>query len=72
MVATPAVGNLIRENELEQMRSLLQTGRKLGMCTMNQAFADLHLKEMVSWEEIKRRSPDPEELSNLTRGATQP
>ena len=69
MVATPAVGNMIRENELEQLRSVLQTGRKLGMCTMNQSFADLHLKEIVTWEEVYRRSPDPEELSNLVKSA---
>ncbi|MBI3318443.1 MAG: type IV pilus twitching motility protein PilT [Candidatus Omnitrophica bacterium] len=65
MAVPPAVGNLIRENQLHQLRSTLQTGRKYGMCTMNQALADLYSKGLVSWEEIARRSTDLEELAHL-------
>ncbi len=70
MPVTPSVGNLIRENELEQLRSVIQTGRKFGMWTMNQSYTELYLKQLVTWEEIRRRSPDAEELSSLIRAAS--
>ena len=69
MAATPSVGNLIRENQLQQLRSALQTGRKSGMCTMNHSFAELFENGLVSWEEIARRSSDVEELTNLVKSA---
>lgn len=34
MLGTPAVRNLIRENKIPQLQSLIQTGSKLGMVTM--------------------------------------
>ena len=67
MVATPSVGNLIRENQLHQLRTILQTSRKSGMHTMNHSFLELFAKGLVTWEEIARRSTDLEELSNLAK-----
>ena len=69
MAATPSVGNLIRENQLQQLRSALQTGRKSGMCTMNHSFAELFESGLVTWEEIARRSSDVEELTTLVKSA---
>ena len=69
MAATPSVGNLIRENQLQQLRSALQTGRKSGMCTMNHSFVELFENELVTWEEIARRSSDVEELTHLVKSA---
>lgn len=69
MAATSSVGNLIRENQLQQLRSALQTGRKSGMCTMNHSFAELFENGLVTWEEIARRSSDIEELTNLVKSA---
>ena len=42
MVGTPAIRNLIREAKVAQMYSAIQTGRKVGMQTLDQ-----NLKEMV-------------------------
>ena len=69
MAATASVGNLIRENQLQQLRSALQTGRRSGMCTMNHSFAELFGRGLVAWEEIARRSSDTEELTNLVKSA---
>ena len=69
MTATASVSNLIRENQLQQLRSAIQTGRRSGMCTMNHSYAELFQKGLVTWEEITRRSADPEELSNLVKSA---
>jgi twitching motility protein PilT len=41
MLAAPAVSNLIREGKTFQLPSVLQTSRKLGMVTMNDALIDL-------------------------------
>ena len=67
MACTPSVGNLIRENQLHQVRTFLQTGRKMGMCTMNHSLADLYTKGLVSWDEIARRTTDAQELSTLVK-----
>ncbi len=68
---TPSVSSLIRENELHQLRSLLQTGRQYGMCTMNQSLANLYAQELVSWEEIVCRTSDPQDLASLVKSPQQ-
>jgi twitching motility protein PilT len=65
MVATPAVRALIREGKTHQLYSVIQTGQRDGMRTMNQALADLFLKHEITYEEAVARSLDPEELMRL-------
>ncbi|MEN3013976.1 MAG: type IV pilus twitching motility protein PilT [Endomicrobiia bacterium] len=65
LVATPAVRNLIREGKPEQIFTLIQTGAKFGMQTMNQALADLYQRRLISLEEAISASSDPEELKKL-------
>lgn len=67
MVSTPSVGNLIRENQLQQLKTVLQTGRRDGMQTMNASLMELFQQGLVTWDEIARRSTDPEELNNLAQ-----
>jgi twitching motility protein PilT len=43
MVCTPAIRNLIRENKIPQIFSAIQTGRAMGMRTMDQ-----HIEELVA------------------------
>ncbi|MBF0099238.1 MAG: type IV pilus twitching motility protein PilT [Magnetococcales bacterium] len=50
MVATPAIRNLIRENKIAQMYSAIQTGRKLGMQTLEQSLQELIATGAVSRE----------------------
>src|SRR5215510_5784279 len=46
MVPTPAIRNLIREDKIHQIYSAMQTGQeKMGMQTMNQSLATLHMKK---------------------------
>ena len=71
MRVTPAIGALIRENHLHQIRSVIQTGKQHGMVTLNQSMADLYTAGVVSWEEIARRSPDVIELKSLTQSKPQ-
>jgi twitching motility protein PilT len=65
MVATPAVRNLIREEKVHQIYSLLQAGSKYGMQTMNQALADLVRRRLITREHALNRSTVPDELVQL-------
>ena len=58
MVATPAISNLIREGKTFQLDSILQTGRKEGMVSMDQALATLVEKKLISLEEAMKHSKD--------------
>jgi len=67
MTMIPGVQNLIRENQVHQIYSLIQTGRKYGMCTMNQSLAELVLSNTVSMDEALKHTMDEEELITLVR-----
>lgn len=63
MLPNPAIRNLIREDKIHQVYSMMQTGQsKFGMQTMNQSLYDLHSKGLISYEEAVGRSFLPEEL----------
>jgi twitching motility protein PilT len=53
MLGTPAVRNLIREGKVPQLYSLIQMGRKLGMCTMKDSIYQLHKDGVVSEETVR-------------------
>jgi len=65
LLASPGVRALIREGKAHQIYSLIQTGQRDGMRTMNQSLAELYLKREISYEEALARSHDPEELLRL-------
>jgi len=47
MIASPAVRNLIREGKTFQIPSMLQTGKKYGMQTLDDAIMDLLKKKII-------------------------
>lgn len=65
MIATPAVRNLIRENKIHQIYTLIQAGRHEGMQSMNQALAQLYQDGKIEYEEAMRNSPNVKELKEL-------
>jgi twitching motility protein PilT len=65
MVATPAIRNLIREEKVHQIYSVLQAGSKYGMQTMNQSLADLVRRRLITREHALNRSTMPDELVQL-------
>jgi twitching motility protein PilT len=65
MKVTPAISNLIRENNLHQVYSVIQTGKKDGMTTMNMSLVDLVKQGAITAEEARRRSSEPKELMSL-------
>jgi twitching motility protein PilT len=67
MVPNAAIRNLIREDKIHQIYSAMQVGQdKFGMQTMNQSLANAYQRRLVSLEDAMGRSPDVEELRNLT------
>lgn len=61
MVATPAIRNLIREHETEQLLTQIQTGARYGMHTMDKSLKTLCEKGVISEETLKRFIKHPEE-----------
>ena len=48
LICTPAVRNLIRESKTFQILSTMQTGKKYGMQTLDDAIEDLLTKHQIS------------------------
>jgi twitching motility protein PilT len=62
MVATSAVRALIRDDKAHQIYSIIQTGGKFGMKTMNQSLVELVTRGIITREEAFNRSTDPDDL----------
>jgi twitching motility protein PilT len=62
MIATAAVKALIREDKAHQLMSVIQTGGRYGMRTMNQSLFDLYRSHQTTYDEALSYSTDPEEL----------
>lgn len=63
LVPNPAIRNLIREDKIHQIYSMMQTGQtKFGMQTMNQSLFDLYSRRLISYEDAVGRSSVPDEL----------
>lgn len=54
LVGTNAVRNLIRENQIAQMYSMMQTGSRYGMITMEDAVKDLFESGIIGKDEARR------------------
>lgn len=67
MTVIAGIQNLIRENQVHQIYSLIQTGRRHGMYTMNQSLCDLVSSGKISFEEALKHTLDEEELTTLLR-----
>jgi len=48
MLANPAIRNLIREGKTFQIPSMMQTNRKIGMITMDDALYDLYVERKIN------------------------
>ncbi len=58
LIATPAVRNLIRENKTFQINSVIETGKKYGMQSLDQAIMELLQKNIISPEEAYNKCVD--------------
>ncbi|NLJ93613.1 MAG: type IV pilus twitching motility protein PilT [Aeromonadales bacterium] len=60
MLGTPAIRNLIREDKVAQMYSVIQTGMAHGMQTMDQCLKQLVNQGVVSAVEARVKANDPQ------------
>jgi twitching motility protein PilT len=58
MIANPAVRNLIREGKTYQIPSMIQTGKKYGMQSLDDAIMDLLTKKIISPDDAYTRCID--------------
>jgi twitching motility protein PilT len=65
LVANSAVRSLIREDKAHQIYSIIQTGGKTGMKTMNQSLYELYQAKQVTFEEALSRTADPDDLKRV-------
>jgi twitching motility protein PilT len=66
MVPNAAIRNLIREDKVHQIYSIMQVGQaKFGMMTMNQSLLELHLKGTIPVEEVLGRTTNPDEMRQM-------
>ncbi len=65
MVATPGIRNLIREQEIEQIPTLMQTGSQHGMHTMDKSLKELHQKGLITLDMALSKVKNREEFKQL-------
>jgi twitching motility protein PilT len=67
MLATPAVGNLIRENKIHELPLVIETSAEFGMISLNRSLANLVRAKEVSMETAMIYSLNQSELRKLIR-----
>ena len=65
LLATPAVRRAIRDNETHLIYGMLETGKRLGMHTLEQSLADLVRDGRVAPEDALASAGDPSRLRKL-------
>ncbi len=60
MMGTPAIRNLIREDKVAQMYSVIQTGHQVGMQTLDQCLKTLVANGDVSIADARRKATNPD------------
>src|SRR5437773_557227 len=71
LVPNSAIRNLIREDKIHQIYSMMQTGQaQFGMQTSNQSLASLYFKKQITLTTALSHSSNPDELQEMiNRGA---
>lgn len=65
MIGTPAIRNLIREGKVAQMVSVIQTGQREGMQTLDQNLIDLVKARRVRAEDAMRKAQNRDLFANI-------
>ena len=67
MISNPAVANLIRENKVHEIPTVIETSLEEGMVSLNRSLADLVKRKEISLENALNYSLSPKELKILIR-----
>jgi twitching motility protein PilT len=63
MIGTPAIRNLIRENKIAQMYSAIQTGRQIGMQTLDQNLQELVQRNVIASAEARGKAANKDNFA---------
>jgi len=63
LVATNAIRNLIRENNLHMLETTIQTGGKDGMVLMDACLHDLYCRCLISYDTALSRARNPDRMA---------
>ena len=67
MLSTPAVANLIRENNVHELPLVIETSGEMGMISLDRSLAELVKRREISLENALAYSSNPAELRMLVR-----
>jgi len=65
MTATPGVRNLVREQAIEQLPTVIQTGSQFGMKTMDKSLKELYQSGIITYDIALSKAKNPEEFKQL-------
>ncbi|MFH1360583.1 MAG: type IV pilus twitching motility protein PilT [Candidatus Omnitrophota bacterium] len=65
MIATPSVRNLIREQAIEQIPTVIQTGSQYGMKSMDKSLKELYHSGIITYDVALSKAKNPEEFKQL-------
>jgi twitching motility protein PilT len=65
LIATSAVSNLIREGQIHQIGSALQSGGSLGMRTLDQHLAELVNRKVIKEDAAREKAQNVDELRGM-------
>jgi len=68
LTVNPAVRNLIREGKSHQLVSVIQTGARFGMQSMDMSLKDLYRRGIISYEDALARAINQETFVRLVNG----
>lgn len=68
MITNPAIKNLIREGKTYQIQSMIQTNKKIGMQTMDDALYDLYRRGEITGEKCVSYAQDVVNMDRRLRG----
>ena len=70
LIPNPAIRNLMREDKLHQIYSMMQAGKeKSGMQTMNESLLQHYLRRNITQDQALGSSTEPEELLQMMQRA---
>ena len=65
LVVTPAIRALIRDDKVHQIYSSMQSGKKYGMQTLNDALYALYIGKEITQEEALKVTSSPDEFLRM-------
>jgi twitching motility protein PilT len=68
LIVNPAVQNIVREQKIQQLYTVMQTGQNLGMKTFEQSLRDLYSRGEITYQEAMTHTVRPDELARMLKG----